>query len=226
MLHSLTLCNSAQHSLNGWKFVSISHFISILVCTTQQQKISEIIYWWTIHTSKLWRLIPHFYWATCRWFTLGISCTIFFLVVLNFLSPESSIQLQLHKHLPKYLLHPSFHVREEGAHMGEMLSPLLHTKVVEGLSSYQGDETNPWYSETWSHTSQWEHRTEIKNGKGSQEDKVSIAKGSDNWLETGHLMLLQVMPRALGTGRIYKITLHPCLKTFLPWLLINLRVKF
>lgn len=68
--------------------------------------------------------------------------------MLNCISPESSIQFQLDKHLLKCLLHASFHVREEGAGSRGNAAHTVHTKQVGGLAHYQGDERNSRDSET------------------------------------------------------------------------------
>lgn len=62
--------------------------------------------------------------------------------MLNSTTPESSSQFQLNKHLIRYLLHASLHVREEGAHC------TLCTQKGGGLFSYLGDETDSWHRET------------------------------------------------------------------------------
>lgn len=120
-----------------------SPFISILDYTTQREEISEILFGeQSIHLnygdSPLISTGPHV--DDSLW---GLAVLFFFFsVVLNFTSPESSIQFQLNKHLLKYLLHASLHVREEGAHSGGN-THTMYPKEVGGFSSNQGDETNP-----------------------------------------------------------------------------------
>lgn len=95
--------------------------------------------------------------------------------MLNFISPESSIQFQLNQHLPKYLLHASFHVREKSVCSKGALCALCTEKwEAYPLTGEMRQTHDAVKLEVKGHLSKSEHRGGKRNSRVSEESVPAL----------------------------------------------------
>jgi len=96
--------------------------------------------------------------------------------VLNFISPESSIQFQLNKHLPKYLLHASFHVREKSVcSKGALCALRTENWEAYPLIGEMRQTQDTVKLEVKGHLSKSEHRGGKQNSRVSEEGENTVS---------------------------------------------------